>query len=50
MDGGVFLFKFLLDITKLSTMSPDMVWKLLYFVHDPHFTRRLEGEVELTDR
>ena len=45
MDGGDFLLKFLLDIRKISSMSPRVVWKLLYLGAPPPFSCWIPGEV-----
>ena len=50
MDGGYFLFKFILDVEKLPIMSPGIVWEFLYVRKDPHFPCRLDGEEESTDK
>ena len=38
MDGGDHLLKFLLDIMKISSMHPRVVWNLLYIGIPPPFS------------
>ena len=44
MDGGNLLFKFLLDIGKIPSLSPRVVWNLLYIGGPPPFSCWIPGE------
>ena len=44
MDGGDLLFKFLLDIGKIPSLPPRVVWKLLYIGGPPPFSCWIPGE------
>ena len=44
VDGGSLLFEFLREFRRLASMSPDVVWRMLYLGREPPFPCRLPGE------
>ena len=44
VDPGNFLFKFLLECRELPSLSPNVVWKVLYFGKQTPFPCRLPGD------
>ena len=50
LDHGNILLKFLLDCRNFPTMSPDVVWKMLYFGGQLPFPRSLPDDPGYTSK